>query len=65
MLNTPIYESTAEREMDSLREILNSRESNPEVKASMMQEFARTRAKTEETIQWLLGAHSVLKRVST
>ncbi|XP_035829572.1 uncharacterized protein LOC118479063 [Aplysia californica] len=63
LLDTPLYESTVEREMDLLRSALHGKiEGTPEARSRFMQDFAKMRAKTEETIQWLLSAHAVLKR---
>ena len=64
LLDPPLYESTVEKEMELLRSALNGKiEPTPEACSQFMQDFAKLRAKTEETIQWLLNAHGVLKRV--
>ena len=60
-----MYESTVEREMEMLRSILTGKmEASPEHRTKFLQDFAIMRSRTEETIQWLLGAYAKMKQVS-
>ncbi|KAH9499439.1 hypothetical protein Btru_003490 [Bulinus truncatus] len=59
----PVFESTLEREMEMVRLALKGKiDSTPEARARFLQEFSKLRAKTEENIQCLLRAYSILKR---
>ncbi|CAG5128980.1 unnamed protein product, partial [Candidula unifasciata] len=58
----PIYESTLEQEMDMIRTVLEGKvDPAPEAQTRFLQDYSKMRAKTEETVQWLLREIGTLK----